>query len=170
VLLSRKVRLTDQISITLRRATMDQYLNSGAKWVNNIIRLVDEAFERPANEAVRDAYIMDQGKATNMRQYAHMVESIDIGGEDDADPQRITDEETIEQTLDVLSANDDIREAYFKGNKDFIEDATIAIVAVPVTEDEDRGALPRFPHLLAIDPLSVFFILLVQKIPQIQMR
>ena len=166
---TRRIQLSEGVSITLRHASIDQYLNSGNKWINNIINLVDEAFARPPNDAVRDSYIMDQGKATNMRQYAHMVESINLGNGDTEDDV-ISNVETIEQLLDTLSSNDEIRDAYFNGVKEFIEDATMAIVAVPVTEDEDRGTMPRFPNLLPLDVLSAFFTLLVQKIPQIQAR
>lgn len=160
----RVVKLNENISVTLRSPSLDQYLSSGQKWVNNIVNMVDRAFGLPPNDGVRDSYIMDQGKATNMRQFSHFVESLDAAG------SIVDDVETLDQTFDALSANDEIREAFFDGVKAFIEDATMAIVAIPVTENEEKSDLPRFPHLLPIDALSVFFILLVQKIPQIQAR
>lgn len=160
----RVVQLTDKVSITLRNPSIDEYLTSGQKWVNNIVNMVDRALGMAPDGQTRDQYILDQGKASNMRQYAHFVESID------GDGQVSTDVDTIEEILDVMSSDDSLREAYFKGVRSFIEDATVAVVAIPVTEDGETSPLPRFPHLLAIDPTSVFFILLVQKIPHIQAR
>lgn len=160
----RELKINDRLSFVLRSATMDQYLNSGHKWVNNIVRMVDEAFSRPENDQVRDSYIFDQGKATNMRQYAHFIEAIKVGDE------LFDDEETIEELIDALSADADVRKKYFDGIKQYIEDSVVAVVAIPATEREDKATLPRFPHLLVLDTLSVFFILFVQKIPQIQAR
>lgn len=160
----RTVKLTDQLEITLRTPSLDQYLTSGQKWVNGIVSMVDRAFALPPNDGVRNQYILDQGRATNMRQFSHWVESLS------ADGSMIIDIDTLEQTFDALSSDESIREAYFKGIKAFIEDATICVVAIPATEEGDKPELPRFPHLLPLDAMSVFFILLVQKVGQIQAR
>jgi len=160
----RSIELTPSMSMTLRVPNIDQYLVSGQKWVNNIVSMVDRAMGAPPDENTRDTYIMDQGKATNMRQFSHFVESLEAGGD------LIEDVETLEQTFDVLSSSDDIREKFFKGVKEFIEDSTMAIVAIPVTEDQEKSDLPRFPHLLPIDVMSVFFTQLVYKTTQIQDR
>jgi hypothetical protein len=93
-----------------------------------------------------------------------MVESMEAGTDSIDDP------DTLEQTLDVLSSNDEYRRIFFDETKKFIEDSTIAIIAIPVTENAEISDLPRFPHLLPIDVMSVFFILLVQRCMQIQNR
>jgi hypothetical protein len=152
------------MSTTLRIPNIDQYLTSGQKWINNIVAMIDKAFNLEPNDSVRDNHIMDQGRATNMRQFTHFVESLEVAGD------IIDDLDTLEQTFDVLSSSDDIRDAYFNGVKEFIEDSTIAVIAIPVTENEETSGLPRFPHLLPIDVLSTFFILLVQKVTQVQNR
>lgn len=160
----RAIKLADEIEITLRVPSLDQYLTSGQKWVNNIVAMVDKAFGLPPSDGVRDSYIMDQGKATNMRQFAHWVESLSVSG------NLIDDDETLELTIDALSSSDEIRDKFFKGVKEYVEDATMSIIAIPATEEEDKSELPRFPHLLPIDAMSVFFILLVQKVQKIQDR
>lgn len=160
----RAIKLTENITVMLRTPSLDQYLTSGQKWVNGIVNMVDKAFGMNPNEGMRDSYIMDQGKATNMRQYSHFVESLEVAGD------TIDDVDTVEQTFDALSSSDSIRDAFFNGVKEFIEDSTIAIVAIPVTEDEDRSELPRFPRLLPLDVMSVFFILLTGKVMQVQSR
>lgn len=161
----RTIALTPDLSMTLRVPMLDQYLASGQKWVNNIVAMVDKAFGLPPDNETRDRYIRDQGRASNMRQYAHWVESLQVGNNN-----LIDDEETLDQTIDVLSADDDIRKAYFAGVQDFMEDATVSLIAVPAATEDENSELPRFPHLLPLDALSTFFILLVQKIDQIQSR
>lgn len=160
----RRVKLAENLSVMLRVPNLEQYLTSGQKWVNGIVSMVDKAFGMDQNEMIRDNYIMDQSRATNMRQYVHYVESIEAGD------NTIDDGETIDKTCDALSSDDDIRAAYFKGVREFTEDATVALVAVPAMENDADKTLPRFPHLLPLDALSTFFILLVQRIPQIQAR
>jgi hypothetical protein len=161
----RLVSIHENVKVMLRVPSLDQYLNSGQKWVNNIVAMVDRAFAMKNEDQLRDAYIMDQGKATNMRQFAHWVEYID------ADGRIIEDEATIESTFDALSSSDEMRGAFFEEVRKFMEDSTVSVVAVPAASEEDRKReLPRFPHLLPIDALSVFFILLVQKIRIIRSR
>jgi len=160
----RNIKLTENLIMALRTPNVDEYLTSGQKWVNTIVAMVDKAFGMEGNADIRDKYIMDQGKATNMRQYGHFVESLEAGG------SIIEDAETLDETLDVLSSNDDIATEYFKGIKEFVEDSTIAMIAIPVTEAAEVSDLPRFPHLLPLDVMSVFFTLTVQKVAQIQSR
>ena len=160
----RSIKLNDSISATLRIPNVNQYLTSGQKWVNNIVNMVDKAFSIQPNDGIRDSYIMDQGKATNMRQFAHFVESLEVPD------GMIDDVDTLDQTFDALSSSDVIREAFFKGIKSFIEDSTIAVIAIPVTEDAEVSDLPRFPHLLPIDVMSVFFIQITALVYKIQAR
>ena len=160
----RTIELAPNLEVTLRVPSMNQYLTSGQKWVNNIVAMVDRAFGLPPSNDVRDNYIMEQGKATNMRQFSHWVESLNVGG------NLIEDEETLDLTFDALSSDEGIREKYFAGVKKYIEDATMSIIAIPATEETDVSDLPRFPHLLPIDAMSVLFILLVMKVQKIQER
>lgn len=160
----RTIELRDNLKVTVAVPSMDDYLASGQKWVNNIVRMVDAALAVPPDSNERDTIIYDHGKATNMRQYRHWVESIEVG------TNVIEDEETLDQTIDVLSADDDIRAKYFQGIRDYMEDSTIALIAVPAATEQEESGMPRFPHLLPLDAVSTFFTLLVQKIAQIQNR
>lgn len=160
----REIELRPGLKLMLRVPSLDQYVNSGQKWVNNIVAMTDRVFQMD-NDQSRDAYIVAQGKATNMRQFGHWVESIDAEG------RLIADEQTIESTLDALSADDELRKEFFEEVRKFMEESTVSTVAVPaVTQGEREKELPRFPHLLPLDTMSTFFILLVQKTLLIQSR
>jgi len=160
----RTIELRENLKITVAVPSMDEYLTSGQKWVNNIVRMVDTALAAPAEGNERDSIIYDHGKATNMRQYSHWVESIEAGS------NLIEDQETLEQTIDVLSADDEIRAKYFQGIREYMEDSTIALIAVPAATEQEESGMPRFPHLLPLDAMSTFFTLLVQKVTKIQNR
>lgn len=162
----RRLQVNDHVAINTRVPTLEQYLVSGQRWVNNIVSMVDRAFSLAPGDSSREQFILEQGKASYMRQFAHWVESITVNDNEGV----IDHEETVEGTLDALSANDEIREKFIKDTVRFIEDSTISVIAVPATEEEEKPPLPRFPHLLPIDSMSVFFTLLVQKVLQIQIR
>lgn len=160
----RVVEFSNNLSMTLRVPTVDQFLTSGQKWVNGIVTMVDKAFGMQSSDSGRNTYINEHGKATNMRQYAHFVESIEAAG------AIIDDQDTIDNTIDALSADDEIRNKYFKEVIKFIDDSTMSLIAIPVTEGDTATTFPKFPHLIPIDVLSVFFILLVQRVIEIQKR
>ncbi len=159
----------EQIKITFKVPNVEEYTNSGYKWVNNIIQMIDASFTTEPNDSTRNVHITELGKATNMRQYAHWIEVIDAAGSE------VDDIESIEQIVDTLSSVDDIRKKYFDEVIRFIDDSTMAIVAVPTFEcpkcnSQQPVPLARFPHLLPIDVMSSFFTLLVQKLQKIHTR
>lgn len=159
----------EQIKITFKVPNTEEYINSGYKWVNNIVQMIDSSFTTEPNDAARNVRITELGKATNMRQYSHWIESID------ADGIEIDDTESIEQIIDTLSSVDNIRKKYFDEVIKFIDDSTMTIVAVPSFEcpacqKQQPVPMERFPHLLPIDVMSSFFTLLVQKLQKIHDR
>jgi hypothetical protein len=81
------------------------------------------------------------------------------------------DIDTVEALLDDLSARDALRDIYFDEIGKFIDDTTVSIIAVPaVNEVDPTDQFPRFPYMVPIDPLMVFFTLLVQKAKRITVR
>ncbi len=163
---SRMIELNENISIEFKVPTVNEYLNSGTRWVNGIALMVDKAFALPPTDDARNNFINTQGKATNMRQFAHWIKAIHSG-------DQVFDEiETIEALLDDMSAMDDVAEKYVKEVRKYIADATVSMVAIPVEEGEaaDPMHTARFPHMLPIDAMYTFFTLLVQRVEQIMAR
>ena len=163
---SRMIELNENISIEFKIPTVNEYLNSGTRWVDSIALMVDKSFALPPTDDARNAFINTQGKATNMRQFAHWINAIHSG-------DQVFDEvETIEALLDDMSAMDDVAEKYVKEVRNYIADATVSMVAIPVEEGEtaDKMHAERFPHMLPIDAMYTFFTLLVQRVEQIMAR
>jgi hypothetical protein len=152
----------DVIDFAFKVPNILEYREAGEMWIGSIIDMVDRSLGMQSDEALRNKYINDQGKASYMRQYAHWVESITSTG------AMINDRDTINDLLTTLSSETDIRNEYFKQVIKFIEDSTISIIAVPALKDEGLDNNNRFPNLVAIDAMYVFFTLLVQKTVAIQ--
>jgi len=144
---------------------LDQYLNSGQKWVNFLVSKVDAAMQMASDDGRRNTYITQYGKASLLRQYAHWVKSITVKG------RTFEDTDTVELLLDDMSANQTVREIYFKEIGKFIDDTTVSLIAVPAVKGVDSlDKNPRFPYLVPIDPLMTFFTLLVQKVELVKAR
>jgi hypothetical protein len=146
-----------RLQMTLRVPTMDQYINSGHRWVSGVVTMVDQAFRNPPNEQARDAYITNQSKASIMRQMAHWVENIIVDG------RTIADDSSIDEVLTTLSENGKLRQSYFQAIHEFIDDSTVSVIATNTVNEHEDNRLPRFPHLLPIDALYTFFTLLMRK-------
>lgn len=163
----RTVPLNDFVTLELRVPTVNQYLNAGQRWVNGIVTMVDKAFAQPPSDDARNTFINTQGKATNLRQFAGWIKAIHANG------TIYDDMETIEEALDMLSEMDEVADLYMKEVRKYIEDCTLAMIAIPVEEGEvppETEVNSRYPHLLPIDVFHTFFTLLVQRVEQINAR
>lgn len=150
------------VTITLKVPNLEEYLNSGQKWVNNIVTMADKSFGAPPSDIIRDNYITQHGKATSMRQYGHWVESIKAG------QQLITEEASIDNVLDAMSGVDEIRTNYTKEVRKFMEDSCVSMIGITAADASEASTLPRFQHIQPLEPMSTFFILLVQRTDYIQ--
>lgn len=166
-LTQRQVELAPGLKMTLKVPTVDEYINSGHRWIAGIQEMVDEAFQEPPSDEQRDRYVTQQGKATVMRQFSHWIKSID---EDNDEARSYADDETIEEIVNTLSEDDDVRKKYFEAIHKFTDDTTISVVATPTVSEQEENRLPRWPRLVPIDALYTFFILLVQKTARISRR
>lgn len=160
----RTVKLSDNISMTFKVPNILEYREAGEKWITSIVTLVDTVLGMTNDNDERDNYITVQSRASYMRQYGHWVESISVND------SAIMDVSTIESSLSLLSSEKDIVNNYFNEVIKYIEDATVSIIALPaIVEDGEQNSV-KFPNLVAIDAMYVFFIQLGQTVLQIQAR
>lgn len=161
----RVVDITDGLSLELAVPTLAQYINNGTRWVNDIITMVDTAFAMPPTDKKRSEYINENGLATDARQFAHWISAVIAGGE------RIEEEEDIERALDAISADEDYVKKFREHVREYTEDSTISVIATPRSEFSEPATLTkRFPNLLVMDPMTTFFILLLQKTQMLAVR
>lgn len=160
----RQIELNENLKINLQVPSSQAYVQSGHNWISNLVMIVDSTFTSDRDDPEsRNRSIAEHAKATMIRQYGHWVQSILV------DNSEIDDEETITSILDSLSEDDDIRKSFLAAVNKFIDDVTIAVIAIPEASEKESG-LPRFPRLIPLDVVGTFFILLMQRVNRITTR
>ncbi len=161
----------NEVAIILKTPTIKQYIDAGYRWVSDITDIVNKTLGLNASDEERNTLITRHGQASAMRQYVHWVDSIEY------DTNVINDAETIESTLDVLSADDEIRAAFIKGVIDYINTNTISIIGIPVYDcpkckkpQEIDHQLPMHTNIIPIDVIQLFFALLGSKMGSLTSR
>lgn len=160
---NREVKINDTLALTIFVPTLDRYIESGTVWVDGIVKLLETTLNTSMDSEQRDQYILAQGKLTTVRQYGHWVKEIIV------DEDIINDIETIEDTLSLLSSDNEITDKIFTALGEYIDDSIISLMAIPKytcpkCQGEEEGNLENFPHLLPIDAVRTFFTLLDQRI------
>jgi hypothetical protein len=168
----KSIMLNAKVGVTMRVPTVDEYLNAGQRWVDELVFAVNQAFTQDLSEKQRNDMIFDRAKATSMRQYVHWIESIDLPDpKQQGKDQAIRDVTTIENTISSLSGDDATRAKYYETVQGYINDAVVALIGVPQVHPEEADQVkPRFENIIPLDPVSVFTNLLYQKTQQIQQR
>ncbi len=163
--------MPNEVKFGIRSPSLSEYIDSGFRWIGDIVALVDNALTEEATEVQRNAYITEHGQAAAMRQYAHWVESVEFG-----DGNEISDRESIENSLNMLSADDSIREGFMSAIIKFINESTISVVGIPVYDCPECGkpqegeTLPLNKNIIPLDVFQVFLDLVGQKLQKIAFR
>jgi len=168
----RRVQITDNIAITLAVPTIEQYYNSGNAWIANIVKVMEGAFGEEIRGDERDAYITNQGRLTNLRQYGHWVREVHI-----EEAEIGTDRDTIENLMGVLTADEASRSATLAAVSEYINSVTVSVIGLPkhecpvckanqVREEEERFS----PYVVPVDVAQVFFTLLNQRIYKVLIK
>lgn len=168
-----------EVGIELKVPTLNDYVVSGMEWVDSIVNNTDSSFGTQMSDQERNDYIVNQSKATGMRQYAHWIDRIVFPN----DGGIIADAKTIEQSLDLLSTDSNLQTDFFEKVGAFIDKTTVALIALPrevcpkcqhPQRDPSQLANPdakvQHPHLVPINMGQVFFILLGQRRYKVQVR
>lgn len=159
------IEIIPTIKIHLHTPSLREYFDSGEKWINEITAAVTSALGKDAEIGERLPYISKLAKASRLRQYAHYIKAIEEDGE------IYTVRENVDRTLYSLSESDEISAKIYKAVSDYINSTQVAIVATTsVNEFEDEKSGDKFPRLIPIDALSVFFQLVEQKLLGITSR
>jgi hypothetical protein len=159
------VDIGDGVKLHLYTPSLREYFDSGEKWINEIQAAVHGALGADADEKVRMQYISQLAKASRLRQYAHYVKAIEEDGE------LYNTRENVDKVLTSLSASDEISSKFFKAISEYINNTQVAIIATTsVNEYEDTASGDKWPRLIAIDAISVFFQLVEQKLLGITSR
>lgn len=152
------------IKLQLKVPTIADYMSAGFHWVDGTVNAIQRAFGSELQGQRRNDLIVEAAKATSLCEYSHWVREIGL-----PDGSVIQDLDTIRQTLAELGGEPELAEKYFKEVTQFIEDATIALVALPRFDCPACGKPAtteqvKHPYLNPIDVESLFFTMLDQLI------
>ena len=106
-------------------------MESGDRWVTEIIDMVSTAMGSTLDEKNKDRFIMEHSRLSTLRQYAHWVKRIVLLNEQGEEDGVVDDRETIEATLNTISTDDDIVTKFLEAVKIYIDDSTVQMIALP---------------------------------------
>lgn len=156
---TRRVSVSDNCELVLKVPTVNEYLAAGMDWIESLVQTAITIFgDQETNEERIRGYVSRAIAMASLREYSHWVEEI-IFDKYDAIPGRAD----IEDNLRTLSATPELADKALKVIQDFIEDCTIALIAIPnfacpkCETDYVTDEHSRHPELVPLDMLKHFF-------------
>lgn len=166
---SKRIKITDDMSIRLEVPTIEEYEIAGFRWIDGIVRMTDEAFGQSIRGEERNDYITQQGAMSNLRRYSHWIKSIDFSDDTSAD-----DRESIDVALDGLTANDEIRRTIIDGVESFIRQTVINAIGIPRYDCPSCGGQPsdmdvpeRLKEIIQLEVNEIFFTLQYMRVSKV---
>lgn len=160
-----------EITLNMRIPNVNEFITAGNVWINQMVQMVDTALGKEVSNEKRNQYIINHGKATNLRQYGQWIYSIKMG------ESIVEDRETLDKLIGVLSGDDDTRVEFMQAISDYIAASTVTVVGVPSFVcpkckgvNRSTKGHPTITEAIPYDPLQVFFGLLAQRVQRISER
>ena len=166
---NKLVKMNDELSFELTVPSLSNHIGAAHRWVG----MIEDTYGRVLSydEAARREFLTNQAKATMMREFAHCVAKIKVGD------QEFDDLATIENALNDLTANDDLREQFIVEVQKFLDDALVSFIAIPTYSCPACGKHQRqaddgrpYPELIPLDVAQTFFSLAYQRTKNVQDR
>jgi len=169
--IERTVWFDDGIGLKLRVPSVYEYELAGYAWIDSLKEMTNKAYNEPPHGSSRARYIEELALATSAQQYAHWVSAIYEQSEDSSEPIELSsDRELIESVLSTTFSDSENVETFFEHVGKFIDDCMLGIIAVPSFNCPScdtpvaKKFNSRFPHLVALDMMKVFFTLHSRKL------
>jgi len=160
------VNLDDDMKIVFRVPTVQETLEAGWEWINEIQAIVDKAL-RGSNTADRDKFLLQHAMLALLRQHRHWIKSIVY-----EDVFMIDSDEDMNRVLESLSTREDVAEAMQNALRKFMDHVALHIVAIrsyscrvcrkPQTPEESAH-----PSLIPIDAVLLFFTLKDRRVSRV---
>lgn len=161
----KTVEINDRVKITLKVPTIAEYLESGHRWVDNIIVGAHDAFGTEISDSERDDYVSQCAAASRLRVYSHWVDTI-VFFEDGEESERIVERQGIENALETLTPETEVCDDIIKRIDAYIPQSIISAIGIPrytcpscKGKSPDEGNLKNLPEILQLEVAQVFFTL-----------
>lgn len=185
---TRYIDIGSGLRIKLRVPTLAQYERQATAWMDEMDNRARQVMVSYANEADRQVFLQRANNIAMVMAYSHWIEAIveedveaenglrtvlsrilDEADEDDLEKQYQADQD-LDKLLESFADDGDLTAAIANGIEKFINDMTIATVAVPKStcpscqKPLTGDSLSKHPHLVSINPIEVFFTLIHHRI------
>lgn len=169
---STEFKVNDSIKFKLRIPTFAEYTADGLTWVNKINSAIDSFIVEEGDEAEAKTQLLDQYvRSSILRQFSHFVDYIEI------DENIITDRPTINEVLEVFSADDTLRSNITNKILEFKSNTTIGLVGIPDYKcpncgfpQNDENVAEHMISVIPLDVMNLFFTLITLRISKIMER
>ncbi len=168
---AKPVSISDSLRITLKVPTIREYISAGYKWISEINSTIDNVLNNAMSSSERRDYVAKQSILTMARQYSHWVSRI-VGVEETDDGQKdfvIEDQDTMDEVMSTFAGDVTLLDSFLSKIIDYIEDSTIAVVAIPRIACPSCGKpmseeYSKHPNLQILNIDQVFFTLRLQRL------
>lgn len=152
--------------VVARIPTVNEYIESGERWINELANSIDKALGDDLSDAARNNLITNQARLTRLREYVHCFDKIIYTSNEQVVEKRAD----IEAVFNVMSGNGELVQKIADSLSSFISRHTLTVVGIPnyVCPDCKKQHNPdvSLEHSLftPVDPLNLFFTLKDRKI------
>mgnify|MGYP001095218350 CR=1 FL=1 len=169
------VEIGNSTFVDLRVPTIDQYLTTGMRWVDNIEAVFNNSLNKDLKGNARRDYLANQSKLTLLVQYVHYIKRV-YWGEDASDGEVVErDRETIEDLFETFSRDEKVTERVLEVARGVIDRTTFSLTAIPTYKCPSCNHFQsdiseKYPELIPIEVDQAFFILTKQRLYQMISR
>lgn len=160
------VQIHPGVTLKLRVPTLAEARDIGYEWVDDIVTTTQKAFGKRINEGARENFMTHRALMASLRQYSQWFSAIVRTG---AQEFEITDRKKIDEFIEMISADEEKVGLLYKVIRDFIDESTVSLIALPrykcpACQGEPDEALLKHPRLIPLDVVQVFFTLRDQRV------
>lgn len=155
---------SDEIAFNLRSPSIAEYIQTGHRWIGDMVETADKALGSTATTEERNTLVEQRARASIMRQYSHWVDSIEL------ESNVIKDRASIEKVLNNISGDRKVRVEFTKQVTKFIDFSSVSVVGIPAftcpkcgKPNESHQDGPFKTSMIPLDVIQLFFVLITQK-------
>lgn len=164
--------VNENIKFKLRIPTFAEYTADGMTWINKINSAIDSFIVEEGDESEAKIKLLDQYvRSSILRQFSHFIDFIEI------EENVISDRATINEVLEVFSADDTLRSTITKKILEFKANTTIALIGIPDYKcpkcgfpQNNETVSERMSSVIPLDVMNLFFTLITLRISKIMER
>lgn len=155
------------IAIVFKQPTIEEHLDSGARWIDELDSIVREVFRDEIKQDNINRYISERASLTQLRSFAHYIKHIAYTD----DNSTSDDTDTLERLLNQLSSSPDVVNGLITKLNAFIDKSAISLVGLPRVPcpkcgEEPQESMEESPWIIPLNPVRLFFRLRDRKLQQ----